>query len=112
MARFEISRHGPLTEWEREAITPRPPYRPPVWTQIACHNLAWRSPLLHRDGITTEIGYSQRVVTITRGEHSILMIATDTGWLSSPPNDDLRFPLDRTVALERRIHSLLTNTDL
>lgn len=110
MTRFEMSHHGPLTDWEREAIAERPPRKPPVWTEIAARNLARHSPLLHRDGITTHLREGTTTVLVTRGNLGVLMVATDDGWRSHPYRSDLRLPLDSTVILERRLHRLLTAT--
>ncbi|QVQ52154.1 hypothetical protein J4H86_26220 [Spiractinospora alimapuensis] len=100
-----------MTTSPRDRRSPSSPGRTAVWTEVAARNLAFHSPRLQRDEIVTELSYSQRVVTVRRRERSLLMIATDYGWVSSPANDNLRLPLDRTVALERRLHRLLVEGD-
>lgn len=104
-----IHYQGPLTPEERELLKPRPP-KPP-WTVISCRNLALRCPLLHRDGIETELDEDARTVTVRRGDLRVVMAARDDRWVSDPPHPDLDMSLESTVPLARRLHSMLTTTD-
>lgn len=98
-----------MTPEERDHyLRPKPP--PVSWPVRACRNLAQCSPLLHRDGIHTELLEDSLSVLVTREDASILLTATDTGWTSIPDLPELRLPLESTVPLERRIHAHLTRS--
>lgn len=101
-----IHYQGPLTPEERELLRPKPP-KPP-WTVISCRNLALRCPLLHRDGIETDLDEDSRTVTIRRGEHAVTLTAHEEGWVSEPNNPDFDLSLESTVPLARRLHAMLT----